>query len=272
MPLKLNDNVFDKLSQRLAAKGLSTRGDIKITDVLPIDRIKCKVAVTYDSSCSTPTIAQVEEWVQDTFNGKVRVQTSTLQSHKANNACSFLATINAESRSLADSKDMQRLAGNAYMDTNTGSVWSVVDDGNVKYLVRQAEENISDIITTRIMRTSKNDAKFASLKTAAPIVQTGDQVKYMSTDNIIQFGEISHISGDKVSISANGGSDKIDIHSIIEVTDRSSSNLQSEKGILEDYFAKAYGDPAFAKELTKEISSEKGLGEKIPDSKNKSHK
>ena len=268
MTLRLNDSVFDKISAKFAAQGLSTRSDFKITDTLPIDQIKCKVAVTYDSSCTVPTISQLEEWVTATFNGILRLQTASVQLHEADSACTFLATLNTSSRSLTDVAGMQRLAGGAYMDTNTGSIWNVVDDGDVKYLVRKADENISDIIETRKSRTSRNDAKFASLRTAAPVLCTGDQVKFMSTDNIVQFGEISKISGDTVVISANGTSNKVDVHAVIEVVERAAKNLQDEKNILEDYFAKAYGSDSFAKELTKTISTEKGLGSKTPDIKN----
>jgi len=260
--------ILDKFATKLQTGGISHRSDMQITDYIPIDNRKCKVAITYDNGCGIPTIDQIDKFIEATYNGKIHAQTNSVQLHEADKACSLLCTLHANSRPLSDASAMNRMAQGSYLDDNTGTVWNVVDDGSSKYLVRQADENIADIIETRKARGSRFDAKLAVLKTAAPIVNVGDQVKFMSTDNLVQLGEVLKINENSAVIKANGVDNKIDTHSIIQVVERAPKNLQNEKNLLEDYFAKAYGSEEFARDLTKEISTEKGLGSTVPDMKN----
>jgi len=270
--MAIMNKIMDRVSAKLQTAGLSYRSDMQITDTLPIDSRKCKIALTYDTLCGVPTVAQVEKFIEATFNGKLHAQSASVQLHEAQSACSLLCTLHTSSRPLTDASSMVRMAQGTYLDEGSNTVWNVVEDNDTKYLVRQAEENINDIIETRKVRTSRFDAKFDGLKTAAPLACVGDQVKFMSADNLTQLGEVLKINDNTAVIKANGIDNKIDRHSIIEIVERAASNLQDEKNLLEDFFAKAYGSEEFAKELTNKISTESGLGSTVPDMKNISKK
>lgn len=258
------DRILQKLSERSTAAGLPSRSDLYVADVQAIDNTKCRVLVGYHKGNKVPSIAQLEQFFNHTFGNKVVAQTSSATSHPENAAISILATLNSPTRPLADINDMIRVSSNSYMDENTQHIWQVVDTGQVKYLSRQSNENIADIVEARKARTHK-DARFSGIKTAAPLAMSGDQVKFMSPQNVILMGEITSISEAKATISANGSSYTVDRQAIIQVVDRSSKSVQSSQNVLEDYFTKAYGDADFAKQLTDKQSVEMhGLGSTVP--------
>lgn len=264
-------NIADKLAQKLNERnrsaGRPARSDLFISDLQAIDNSKCRVLVGYFGQREVPTIAQVEEFFHTTFGNKIVAQMSSAEAHPENSAISVLVNLNTPTRPLADINDMVKISNGVYMDDKTSNLWQVVDAGSNKYITRQSQENIWEIVQARKARHSNKDAKFATIKTAAPMALAGDTVKFMSPENVLLMGEVSTINDTKAKISANGQSYSIDRHSIIQIIDRASSNVQSDKSTLEDYFTKAYGSPEFAKQLTDKISTElHGLGATVPNS------
>jgi hypothetical protein len=262
----MSNKILERFAAKTAKAGLASRGDMYVTDVQRIDNSKCRVLVGYSKLAGgVPTIPQLEQYFQQTFGNKVIAQTSSAQSHEAEAAISLLVTLNTPSRPLSDMNDMIRVSATSFMDENTKHLWQVVDTGSNKYLTREAEENVAEIVEARRSRTSKKEARFVNLKTAAPMAMAGDTVKFMSPQNVVLMGEISTISDAKATIKANGGSFSVDRQAIIQVVERASKSVQSNKNILEDYFTKAYGDPAFAKQLTDKQSQDlHGLGTTVP--------
>lgn len=262
----MSNRILERLAAKSASAGLTARSDMYISDVQRIDHSKCRVLVGYSKQVgSVPTLAQVEQYFQHTFGNKVVAQLSSAQAHEAESAISLMVTLNTPTRPMSDLNDMIRVSTNSYMDENTKHLWHVVDTGSVKYLARQTEENVAEIVEARRARTSKKEARFETLKTAAPIVNAGDTVKFMSPQNVIMMGEVSSISDAKATIRANGGSFSVDRQAILQVVERASKSIQSEKNILEDYFAKAYGDASFAKQLTSKVPQDvHGLGATVP--------
>jgi predicted HAD superfamily Cof-like phosphohydrolase len=182
-----------------------------------------------------------------------------------------MATLNVPTRAYSDINDLVKISANTFMDSNTQNLWQVVDTGNVKYLSRQSDEDVAEIVQARRDKKGNREARFANVKTAAPMALAGDQVKFMSPQNVILLGEVSSISDAKAVIKANGSSYSIDCQAILQIVERSGSNLKTEKSNLQDYFTKAFGDAGFAKELTKETTQEvhDGLGSSVPTSPSK---
>lgn len=263
-----SNRMLEKLALKTTLAGLPARSDMYVADVQKIDNTKCKVLVGYNNQCgATPTVAQLENFFEYAFGNKVVAQTSSAQSHVKESAISVLATLNVPTRAYSDINDMIRVSTNSFMDENTQNLWQVVDTGSVKYLSRQSEENVSDIVEARKAKHGKREARFDNIKTAAPIVMAGDQVKFMSPQNVILLGEVTSISEVKAVIKANGSSYSIDRHSILQVVER--GNLKKEKMNLQDYFSKAFGDAGFAKQLTKDMANDDGINPTVPNSKAK---
>jgi hypothetical protein len=266
----MKDRILDRLAAKTASAGLPTRSDMYVADVLRIDNTKCRVLVGYSNrSAGVPTMRHLESFFLHEFGNKVVAQATSAQRHDAECAISVLATLNTPTRPLGDINDMVRVSANAFMDENTKYLWHVVDTGSVKYLTRQADENVAEIVEARKSRTSKKEARFDKIKTAAPIAMAGDTVKFMSPQNVVQMGEVTSISDAKATIRANGASVSVDRQAILQVVERSSKSVSSEKNILADYFTKAYGDASFAKQLTDKLSQEEyGLGATVPNTPN----
>jgi hypothetical protein len=264
--MSIFNKTLDKFADRVAQMSLPSRGDMYVADVQRVDSSKCKVLVGYSKECGpTPTVAQLENFFTHTFGNKVTAQTSSVMVHAEEGALSVLATLNVPTRAYSDINDMIRVSANTFIDENTQNLWQVVDTGSVKYLARQSSENLADLIEARRDPRGKREARFANIKTAAPIAMAGDQVKFMSAQNLVLMGEVTSISDAKAVIKANGTSHSVDRHAIIQIVER--GNQKKDKLVLEDYFAKAYGDKGFAKKLTKETVNDDGLGTWLPNGK-----
>jgi len=262
-----SNRMLEKLAAKTAAAGLPARSDMYVADVQRIDNTKCRVMVGYNTqSGATPTVAQLENFFEYAFGNKVVAQTSSAEAHIRESAISVMATLNVPTRAYSDINDMIRVSSNSFMDENTHNLWQVVDTGSVKYLSRQSDEDVADIVEARKAKNGKREARFENVRTAAPMALAGDQVKFMSPQNVIMLGEVSSISEAKAVIKANGSSYSIDRHAILQIVERSGSNLKSEKSDLQDYFATAFGDAGFAKELTKDMANDDGMGETVPTS------
>ena len=267
--MAISDKLLDKLATKSAFMGLPTRSDFTIVDTNPIDSRKCKVIIAYDLRAGEPTVKQVENFVEKSFNGKIHAATSSACMHPESSAISLVCTLHTDSRPLTDASHMRRIATSVYTDDNTGSIWSVVSDGVHQYLARNTDEDITAMVAERVQRSGRKDARFASLKTAAPMAEVGDQVKFMDESNLILLGEVTKMSGQNATIKANGTDHKLDKQCIIQIVERSSKYLGNEKGILQDYFEKAYGSKDFAKGMSGKLTGEKGLGTTVPETKSK---
>lgn len=254
------------VAQRSSEKGLPARSDLYVADHHDMDSTKCRLLLGYSSELGTPSMRNVEDFVEYTFNGKIHTKNETAQLHKAESAVSVICTLHTSTRSLSDSSSLRKIAGDTFADDNTGHLWRVVSDGSQKFLMRQTTENIADIVAARHEKhLSRNATTFNNIKIGAPIPLVGDQVKFMSPDNVILFGEVVKLSDESAIIKANGSDIKVDRHAILEITDRSKKEIADEKDMLKDFFTKAYGSPEFAAELSSKTNKEKdGIGSTVP--------
>lgn len=269
---QISGKILKKLGKKIKDAGLPLRGDLFISDSHVIDPIKCRILVAYNQQVGDPTMKQIEDFIEYTFNGRVHAQTASARLHKAESAISFICTLHSSTRPLTDSSTLRRIAGDTFSDDNTGNIWRVVDDGEQKYLMRQTTDNIADIVEARKVHRSRHEASFGNIKTAAPIPVVGDQVKFMSPDNVLLFGEVTKLSDDSAVVKANGQSIKIDRQAIVQITDRGKAEVTDQKNKLQDYWAKALGSQEFAEELTSKMSKETaGLGSTVPSSGDLEH-
>ncbi len=248
----IRDRIAEKVQQRSVAAGLSQRSDLFVSDHQPITPRQCKLLIGYAEGMEVPSIKNVENYIQNTYGNKLTAQTASMKSFPESHAVSVVVTLQEPTRSLADASEMVRVSANSYMDPNTDNLWEVVDNGNAKFLVRQSADDISAIVEARkTMRSSRKEAKFSTLKQAAPMLSVGDHVQFLSGQGVVLRGEITSISGNRVTISANKQSHTVDKGAVFGVDERSQKAVKEDKAILEDYWSKAFGDRAYGKKLVR---------------------
>lgn len=254
--MSVHDRLLDRLGEKVIEKNLPPRSDMQVVDMREIDALKCNVLVAYETHVGTPpTLGQLERFVAATFNGKVVAQTATAQLHEADSAISVCLTMNCDTRPVTDATVMRRMAVNGYFDESTGHVWQVVDTGTAKHLIRRTDENIADIVQARMERASRKHATFSRVRQAAPMLTSGDTVRFYD-GTVPVVGKITSLSDDKATISANGKSYSIARESVFNVVERASSTVSEDKGLMEDYWARATGNADFARKLTKKMNRE----------------
>lgn len=258
--MRTNASVYGKLLDRLGEKvteqNLPPRSDMQIVDIREIDALKCNVLVAFERHVGeTPTLSQLERFVAATFHNKVVAQTQTAKVHEADCAISVCLTMNTDTRPVTDATVMRRIAGNGYFDDSTGHIWQVVDNGTQKHLIRRTDENIADIVQARIERASRKHATFARVRQAAPLLADGDTVRFYD-GTMPLVGKITSLRDSDVTVSANGKSFSVPRESVFNVVERSTSAVSSDKSLMEDYWARAVGNPDFARQLTKRMNRE----------------
>lgn len=257
------DQIHSKLLRRLGEKveeqNLPPRSDMYVADVQPIDSMKCNLLVGYDAHVAgAPTLSQVERFVESRWHGRIHAQTATARLHEGEEAVSVLVTVHADTRPVTDATVMQRITSNAYMDEATGAMWQIADDGTQKYLIRRADKSVAEIVGAP-ERFSRKQARFDELRTAAAMLTTGDTVRFWD-GTMPMVGKITSL-GSEVGISANGKSYSVPREAVFNVVERSEGQLSDEKSTLEDYWARAVGNPDWARKFTRKLNqqSEGGL-------------
>lgn len=257
----INSKLLNRLGQKVAEQNLPPRSDMQIVDLREIDPLKCNVLIAFERQVgSDPTLSQLERFVSATFHNKVVAQTETATFHDADNAISVCLTMNCDTRPVTDATVMNRVAGNGYYDESTGHIWQVVDNGVQKHLIRRTDENIAAIVQAKLERASRKHATFARIRQAAPMLTSGDRVRFYD-GTLPMVGTISSLSDTDVTVSANGKSISVPRESVFNVIERSSGAISSDQSTLEDYFARAYGNSDFASKLTRKMNRQETEGD-----------
>ena len=261
MQERIHGKIIDRLAAVVEEKNLPPRSDMHIVDMREIDAMKCNALIGYEGHIGAePTLSQVERFVEATFHGKIHAQSATAQLHPADNAVSVCLTMHADTRPVFDATVMKRVAGNGYFDTSTGYIWQVRDDGNKKFLVRQSDENIADLVEAKMSRNTRKDANFAKVRQAAPMLTKGDRVRFFD-GTLPMNGEVKSLSPDTATISANGKSYTVARDAVFNVVQRADSFVSTDKKDLNDYFARAFGNKEFADQMTNKMSRDTDEGD-----------
>lgn len=255
--MRIHEKLLDRFASMAEAKNLPPRSDMYIADMQEIDPLKCTALIGYDAhTAGAPTLSQLERFVEATFHGKVHAQTSTASLHEPHSAVSVCLTMHTDARPVTDATVMRRITATAYQDDSTGSIWQVVDNGQQKMLIRRVDENIADIVAARLSRPDgRRTASFGQVKQAAPMLTKGDTVRFFDGTMPV-IGKVSSINGDKVTVSVGSASHAVDRSAVFNVVERADAQLSNEQNTLEDYYARAFGNSDFAKQLTRKLNQQ----------------
>ena len=252
-----SERFSERVAELNAERNIPDRSDLRLTDVQAIDELKCKVLLAFSPGTDVPSMDELEKYVEHTWNNKVTAQTSTALVHKEENAISVLVTANTATRVISDADSMTRVMEGMYRDSATDNLWVVADNGSNRFLMRKPEAAISDIIGIP-ERTSRKQASFSRIVTAAPLITTGDKVRFW--DGVMpSIGNVTSVSsnGDKVSISCGGKSFSVSPAAVFNIVDRGESQIRDEKDAMKDYFTKAFPG-SYGEILTRKLNREDG--------------
>jgi hypothetical protein len=268
---------IDITAQFIKSAGNLARGDLFVCDACRIDREKCAALIAHDPALPAPKTDDIYAFVRDTFGGAVVPQIATATVHPYEHAVSITLTANMMQRPAQDADGMRQVTANLYAEddkrTRTASLWSLVTGSNgQRYLVRNVDEDVFDIVT-RVSRRNHHHPgiTLASLRTAAPIVDVGDSIKFFGSKNQVLYGVISAVNGDSVTVETknDGQTHTVSRYSIVEVTAKGPDAQARDKAKLEDFFSVAFGSREFAQQLTQRDVNDEGIRNSVPSFGNK---
>jgi len=261
----IGERILEKSASKLRAAGQLGRRDMTIIDFIPIEDGKRlgHVLIAYDRECEAPDPRAIEAFFLDQFGNGVKPNLTTLRVHPDDAAVSLICGTLQEVRPIsdaADSEKMTRINALAYQDNSTHTIWDVRnDESGRKYMTRSSADNLTEIIEQRKQKLSRSGPKLAEIGIGKIACAKGDHVKFYDA-GIVAYGEVSNVSGDKVTVSTAGGSTTVARGAILVVTQKAPSEIADEKAALKDYFSQAFGDPGYAAELTNTTVKEEAGG------------
>jgi hypothetical protein len=85
------------------------------------------------------------------------------------------------------------------------------------------------------------------------LLEKGDQVKVYMDNHVVDAEVLSSDEG-QVKVKYKGGTASVPRHAIVEVCGRNPATEEKVKKEAQDYYTDAYGDPGYAKELTRKLN------------------
>ncbi len=255
--------MFDNITDRFISANVNAdRHDLFVCDMQRMDREKCAALIAYDQQLDVPKMADIYKYVAATFNGKVIAQVSTAKTHGTAKCVSVVLTANMMQRPESDKSTMRAITATTFAEDKTGSLWAVHSDASGRRcLVRNQEEDIADIVA-RVVRPNRvnAEAKFASLKSAAPMCDVGDVVAFFGPANELLHGTVSSVNGEYVTINADkSGSHTVSKYSVAAINQKGKGAQAREKADLQVFFAKIYGSEEFASQLVRNDVNDQGI-------------
>lgn len=246
----------------------AARADLYVCDVQRIDREKCAALIAYPPDLPAPKLDDLYAFTRTAFDGAITPQVATAKMHPEDHAISIVLTANTQRRPFTDAQTMRKITSSLYAEDRTASMWSLVrsSDGG-QYLVRNVEEDVHDIVARAQRRNPHHPGlTLASVRTAAPIVEKGDTVKFFGPKNQVLWGVISKLNGDFATIETKHDEQSYTVsrYAIVEVTNRAPDAIARDKARMEDFLALVWGSRELAQKATAVDVNDQGLGDVVP--------
>lgn len=242
--MKIADGIRRKYAEAMEPIG---KGDLYIADHKKVDERSAKLLVAFKGDA---TRDDIEQYVLRVFAGKLVPVSTTLRFHPAEKAASLVVRSMSASRPLADSKKMARLTPGLYVDTQQNK-WKVEErDGN-KYLLREADEDIENLLNERKKRMliqGSSTPRFATLTEGHIHVDVGDVVKYYH-EGTERVGTVVSLDKGRMKIKRPAGYHEVEIIAATSIMEKSAELDTTAKKKLYDYYVEAFGDADYAKQL-----------------------
>jgi len=249
---KMEEKLQKKLSQRVA-NTRSGRWDLKLSDYEVLSGREARIMVAYTKEMGCPKRSQMDEWVNASFNGNMRLVLESLRNYPDHHVVTAVACRHQRLRPYSDSANMLRTSSTQFMDDEK-VIWEVMSnkDGE-RYLSRASKDDLDEILRERQVRertaSLHHRLRLADLVTAGIYnMEPGDKVTF-NYEGILQQGEVTKVGKENVTIKSNGKGVTVDLYAVVDVYERSPKKEASKDKDLEKFFTDAYGSKEFAKKL-----------------------
>ena len=258
---ELTDRITSKLQQRMNAE-IGHRGDLFFSEVKRINDSSVWAMIGYDRDVGPrPTSKDVTAFVVKNLKGAAQPVLGSMRIHPDHDAITTILEKPMVTRPVQDVKGMMAVvAGAVYIDQNLGDRWEVRTNATgEKFLMRTAEDDVEALVAERTRRlASASRSEFclaAALSSGLPNLNVGDKVKAYYMGEIHDDCTIAGLSENEVVLNIAGyGKVSTGKEAVINVVAVSPAENKKMKEELREYFEKAYGDPKYAAELTKETT------------------
>jgi hypothetical protein len=243
-------------SKIMASYATGVRGDLDIADFQKLDTATAHVLLEFEPSIGKPNSDDIERYFGKMFEGKIVPVMSTASIKPM--CVSIIAKLNVPTRAFEESEDKAKMtavvAGMMYLDNQLGDVWQVKQDAEgKKVLAKESKENIDQIIAARRNRmfiTKSSTVSLASVAAAKSHLGAGCVVKAWHNGKMQQFEIMAAgIGGFKAKDEA-GKEVMLASEGIVDLK-KMADEAPNEDAKLMKYFAEAYGDKGYAKQLVK---------------------
>jgi len=252
---RLLNNLHNKIS-----KTVGHRVDLALSDARRIDKSSAHFMLAYNQN--VPTTEEITDFFIRKFNAKITPLVSTARVYKDHGVVTVVASLLNITRNIEDAKGMKTvIADCSYLDANLQEMWEVTERNGKKVLARKLKDDIMSLVQARknLMQDSSNGPKktFAQVALGSNILkylmlmEKGDTVNVLHEGKIYEDAMVQAVSDGDVKVDLKGKSITVPRPAILEVTSKAKQNAAKEQKKVEDYFTKAYGDPEYAKQLSK---------------------
>jgi len=217
------------------------RLDMRLADYERIGDTEYRIMVEYSPERGTPTQTQMMEWVTTTFNGNLRPLVASFRSHKDLNAITAICEEVRLPLPAYKANSMLPVGAGRFASTD-GSTWSMQTIGGEKVLVRERQEEMEEILESRIDRNRNGRyarVHLGMVRTAGTLnVEVGDKVIYVVPGGgmLQKHGVVSSISGDSVKIK--GQSNPIPKDYIVDILEKNPAAVEKHNKFLSEFFDK----------------------------------
>lgn len=256
----MNSNrIVASLEQKLS-QDVGYRVDLHVCDARRVNNITAHFMVGYDGL--TPTSAELQDFFVRHFDAKILPSVATARVYKDQQVVTLVASMLTQTREMSDIARrgmVPVVAGLSYLDAALEEVWEVKENNGEHRLFRKERDNIMQLVEARRAKMMEGSKKsFASVATASNIIkylsmlEKGDVVKVYCDGKLCDAEILAADEGKvKVKYMGSGKTEELPRTNVIEVLEKNADKINKEKLATEKYFADAYGDPSYAKQLVK---------------------
>lgn len=240
----------------LAAHATGVRGDLSIADFQKFDRSTAHVLMEYEPSLGRPRGEDIERYFHKFFDSKVTPDMVTCSIKT--NSVSLIVHLNQPMRPIEDASDSKKMtavvANMMYLDAELGDHWEVTQDQDgKKVLARIVREDIDQIIAAkrnRMFVTKTPSVSLASVSIAKDLLAPGMTVRAYHKGKMVEAKIQERLKG---GFRLSDGSKEFVVagEQVMDLMQEAAEKGKKGGWSLEEYFAKAYGDKDYAKQLVK---------------------
>lgn len=253
-----NQRIVAALEKKMT-RDVGHRVDLSLADARRINKSTAHFMVSFANT--TPTSDEISEFFIRQFNAKITPYVSTARVYDKDKVVTVVASILNVTRDMGDVKKQAMatvIEGSVYLDVPLQEMWEVQERAGKKVLVRKMKDDIMAIVQARrnSMVDSNSQKTFAALAQGSSLLrylamlEKGDNVKAYLDEKIVD-AEVLAVTETEVKLKHSGGMATVPRQAVVEIVSRSVEKQGKQDKMVEDYFTQAYGDPGYAKELTR---------------------